>query len=167
MVIMEKAQSGILWRGKPWIGGRVTAYAALAIAAAVVLTWVEFFFGVASILILGVNLLFWTYAIIFLAWFFSILRSLIVRASHTYILRDTSLSIETGILSKRTVVVSSGAFADLIVIRSILGRILSVGDISIRTEGDTTFRLKHVRHPVEISNMIRDVMTRPVVRAAK
>ena len=167
IVTMEKSQSAILWRGKPWIGLRVAGFTILAIAIAIALTWVELFFGVAGIPILGLNPMFWTYVIIFLAWLFPIFRLLIIKASHTYILRDTSLSVETGLLNKRTTVVSSGGFAELEVIRSILGRVVNVGDIKIRSEGETTVRLKHVRRPVEVSNMIRDVMTRPVFRAER
>ena len=164
---MIKAQSGVLWSGKPWIGGRIAGSTVFAMAVAVALTWAELSFGVAGIPLLGLNLMFWTFAVLFLTWSFSILRSLIIRASNSYILRETSLSVETGIFSKRTIVVSSAGFADLEVIRSVLGRVLSVGDISIRSEGGTVVRLKHVRHPVEVSNMIRDVMTRPVFRAAR
>ncbi|HJX23421.1 MAG TPA: PH domain-containing protein, partial [Candidatus Bathyarchaeia archaeon] len=167
IVVMIKAQSGVIWSGKPWIGGRVAGSTVLAIAVAATLTWAELFFGVAGIPLLGLNLMFWTYAVLFLTWFFSILRSLIIRASNTYFLRETSLSVETGILSKRTIVVSSAGFADLEVVRSVLGRVLSVGDISIRSEAGAIVRLKNVRHPVEVSNMIRDVMTRPVFRAAR
>ena len=167
MGVMAMDQSGVLWSGRPWIGGRVASSTISVVLVAIVLTWAELFFDVAGIQLLGLNLMFWTLAVLLLAWFLSILRSLIVRASNSYTLRETSLSVEKGILGKRTIVVSSAGFADLEVIRTILGRVLNVGDISIRSEGGADVRLKHVRHPVEVSNMIRDVMTRPVFRTAR
>lgn len=156
-----------LWRSRPWIGARVIGSTIAIVIVVVVLTWAELSLGVASTPLLGVDLIFWTYAGLLLVLLLMMLGALIMRASNLYTLRETSLEVEMGIGNKRTIVISAGGFADLEVIRTIEGRILSVGDIIIRSEGAKEVRLRRVRHPVEVSNLIRDVMTRPVVRVAR
>jgi hypothetical protein len=74
------------------------------------------------------------------------------------------MEVERGILSKRNIVLSTGGFSDMQVIRSITGRLLNVGDIIIRSEGEHDLRLKKIRKPVEIMGQIRDVMSRPLVK---
>jgi hypothetical protein len=162
---MAKANRiGVLWQDRPWIGARVIGSTIEIGIIAVVLTWAEFLFGVFNAQIFNMPLIFWTFVVLFLVWFFLILRSLLIKVSSLYTLRETSLEVETGIGNKRTIIVSSSGFADLTLTRTIGGRILDVGNIVVRSEGEKDVYLNHVRHPVEVSNKIRDTMTRPVVR---
>lgn len=161
---MPESNGDVLWRGKPWIAPQV-AWATIVVGLLCVLVgWLEIALGYAWYLIAGVWLLIWTiivFAIVWLAW---VLRFVFERASETYTLRRIGLEVERGIFSKRNIVLSTGGFSDMQVNRSIVGRILNVGDIVIRSEGQNDIRLRKIRSPKETTDKIRDVMSRPIVR---
>jgi len=89
---------------------------------------------------------------------------LLLRASNTYILRNDSLEVRYGIVSSKSFVVSASGFSDLEVIRSVSGRIIGMGDMIIRTQGERDVKMVRVHHPLEVADKIRQVMARPIVR---
>ena len=142
-------------------------------AAVVVL---EFLFGVANAtladfvsgvpIVSGWPLVLWTGLVIVLVWVFSILRLVLLRVSQTYVLHDDSLEIRTGILSTMAFEVSPSGFSDLVVFRSLVGRLTDSGDIIIQTQTEraSVKRMVRVRHPMRVGDQIREVMSRPIVR---
>ena len=155
-----------LWTGKPWILPAVVARSILIIVVAVAVSWIEFFFDVAQKPFLNVWLILWTGLLFFVVWVLSIVRLLLLRASNTYILRNDSLEIRTGILTSKSFVVAASGFADMEVTRSISGRIMNFGDITIRTQDESGAdkKITKIRDPMRVGNQIREVMARPTVR---
>lgn len=80
------------------------------------------------------------------------------------ILCQNSLEITTGIGSQKSIVVSATGFSDLELTRSITNRIFNLGEITVTTDSGLKVRIKNVRDPVRVASLIRDVMTKPVVR---
>jgi uncharacterized membrane protein YdbT with pleckstrin-like domain len=154
-----------LWTGKPWILPNVLARSILAALAAVVISWLEFYFNVESnSQILNLPIILWTVLAIFLVWVLSLIHLLILRASNTYILRNDGVEVRTGILTSKSFVVAPAGFSDLEVIRSVSGRIVNSGKIIIRTQGDSDIKMVKVRKPLKVADQIREVMARPTVR---
>lgn len=159
-----------LWTGKPWILPNVLARSILAALAAVVISWLEFYFNtanntpIASAPILSIPIILWTVLAIFLVWVLSLTHLLVLRASNTYILRNDGLEVRTGILTSKSFVVAPAGFSDLEVIRSVSGRIVNSGNITIRTQGDSDIKMVKVRKPLKVADQIREVMARPTVR---
>ena len=138
----------------------------LAVAVAIVVTWLEFFLGLANTPFLSIPIFLWTNLGIFFAWAASLVPLMVIRASNNYVLRDDGLEIRTGILTSRSFVVAPAGFSDLEVTRSITGRILDTGDIVVRTQGDTDIIMRKIRNPLNVADQIRGVMARPSVRIA-
>ncbi len=154
------------WVGKPWIVPSVIVRTILIAILAIIALWLEFFVGIAYVSLLSVPVILWTGLILFVIWLLSLLNLLLLRATHTYVLRDDSLEIRTGILTSRTFVVSPGGFADMEVVRSISARIMNLGDIIIRTQDETVGgkRLVMIRSPEKVATQIREIMAKPIVR---
>jgi uncharacterized membrane protein YdbT with pleckstrin-like domain len=136
-----------------------------------VISWFELTFGIGQRLaqdmqISNVQIVLWIDLVIFLVWVLSLAHLLLMRASNTYILRNDSLEIRSGILTSRSFVISPSGFSDLEVIRSISNRIVNSGDIVIRTQSETEsdLRMQKVRNPMSVASQIRGVMARPIVR---
>jgi uncharacterized membrane protein YdbT with pleckstrin-like domain len=161
---MPKTDDDILWRGRPWIIPQVVGITILVIALGIAAMWLEIVLEDAFVPILGITVIFWTFIVLGVLWLILVLRYVIQRATERYTLRKIGMEVERGILSKRNIVLSTGGFSDMQVIRSITGRLLNVGDIIIRSEGEHDLRLKKIRKPVEIMGQIRDVMSRPLVK---
>jgi len=154
----------IVWRGNPWVFPSMLARTVAVIAVAIVLFWLEFFFNVAYDLVLFMPVVLWTGLLLFIFWIFGILHLLLVRASHVYILRKDSLEVRSGILTSKSYVVTPSGFSDLEVTRTISGRIMDFGDILIHTQGESELKMQRVRQPLKVSDQIREVMARPIVR---
>jgi uncharacterized membrane protein YdbT with pleckstrin-like domain len=156
----------ILWTGKPWILPDALGRGILIIAIAVVVSWLELFFSLAFNSFLNIPLILWTGLAFCLIWIISLTHLLLLRASNTYILRNDSLEIRTGILTSKSFTVASSGFADMEVIRSLSGRILNLGNIVIRTqhESETDKKLQKVRNPLKVADQIREVMAKPMMR---
>jgi uncharacterized membrane protein YdbT with pleckstrin-like domain len=156
----------MLWTGKPWILPDALGRGILIIAIAVVVSWLELFFDWAFNSFLNIPLILWTGLAFCLIWIVSLTHLLLLRASNTYILRNDSLEIRTGILTSKSFTVASSGFADMEVIRSLSGRILNLGNIVIRTqdESGTDKRLQKVRNPLKVADQIREVMAKPMMR---
>jgi len=158
--------NSVLWTGKPWIlPGALTRSIFLA-AIAVVVVWLEFFLEIADQTIAGVDLMLWTGLVFFVLWLLSLMHLVLLRASNTYILRNDSLEIMSGILTSRSFMISPSGFSDLEVVRSISARIINSGDIIIRTQSETDSEKKmvRIRNPLKAADQIREVMARPIVR---
>jgi uncharacterized membrane protein YdbT with pleckstrin-like domain len=115
---------------------------------------------------LNIPLILWTGLAFFLIWIISLTHLLLLRASNTYILRNDSLEIRTGILTSKSFTVASSGFADMEVIRSLSGRILNLGNIVIRTQDESGAdkRLQKIRNPLKVADQIREVMAKPMMR---
>jgi membrane protein YdbS with pleckstrin-like domain len=153
-----------LWTGKPWIFPNAVTRSAAAFAIAVVISWLEFYFNVESKSVLNLPIILWTVLAIFLVWVLSLVHLLVLRASHTYILRNDGLEVRTGILASKSFVVAPAGFSDLEVTRSVSGRIVNSGNITVRTQGDSDIKMIKVRKPLKVADQIREVMARPTVR---
>jgi uncharacterized membrane protein YdbT with pleckstrin-like domain len=156
----------MLWTGKPWILPDALGRGILIIAIAVVVSWLELFFDLAFKSFLNIPLILWTGLAFCLIWIVSLTHLLLLRASNTYILRNDSLEIRTGILTSKSFTVASSGFADREVIRSLSGRILNLGSIVIRTQDESGAdkRLQKVRNPLKVADQIREVMAKPMMR---
>jgi uncharacterized membrane protein YdbT with pleckstrin-like domain len=158
--------SSVLWRGKPWITPAAVSRTVLVIALAGVVVWLEFFFKVQQYSFLSSPLALWTGFLFVLIWAFSLVHLLLLRASNTYVLRNDSLEIRTGILTSRSFIVAPSGFADMEVTKSIVGRILNFGDIIVRTQDESKGDriMQKIRDPTKVGAQLREVMSRPLVR---
>ena len=92
------------------------------------------------------------------------MRPLVLRASNGYMLRNDGLEVKAGILGSKSFVISPSGFSDLEVTRSFSARILNMGDIIIRTQGERDIEMKKVRNSLKVADQIRKVMARPIFR---
>ena len=155
-----------VWVGKPWILPSALVRSVVIFIVAVGASWLEFYFNWASKIdpVLSVQILYWTGLAFLIVWVVSLAHLLLLRASNTYILRNDSLEVRYGIVSSKSFVVSASGFSDLEVIRSVSGRIIGIGDMIIRTQGERDVKMVRVRHPLDVADKIREVMARPIVR---
>lgn len=166
---MSRASTGnsdsVLWTGKPWITPAAVARTIIVVVVAVAVILFELVLNL-QYSVLNLPLMLWTAFAFFLIWVFSLVHLLLVWASNTYVLRNDSLEIRTGILTSRAFVVAASGFADMEVTKSIIGRILNSGDIIIRTQDESgADKIMHtIRDPMKVSGQIREVMSRPIVR---
>ena len=157
--------SSVLWTGKPWITPAVVSRTIIAIVVTIAVILLESIFKLQYTFV-NLPLMLWTGLVFFLIWVLSLVHLLLLRASHTYVLRNDSLEIRTGILTSRSFVVAATGFADMEVIRSVAGRILDFGDIIIRTQDETGVDkiMRTIRNPMKVSGQIREVISKPIVR---
>jgi uncharacterized membrane protein YdbT with pleckstrin-like domain len=157
--------SSVLWTGKPWITPAAASRTIIVIAVAIAVILLESMFKLQYSFI-DLPLMLWTGLFFFLIWVFSLVHLLLLWVSHTYVLRNDSLEIRTGILTSRSFVVAAAGFADMEVTISVVGRILDFGDIIIRTQDETGAdkMMRTIRNPMKVSGQIREVMSRPIVR---
>ena len=52
----------------------------------------------------------------------------------------------------------------MLVNQSLGGRIFGYGDIIVNSQGEREIRLRLVHHPFKVSDMMRDIMGKPIVR---
>jgi uncharacterized membrane protein YdbT with pleckstrin-like domain len=167
----SETSGSVFWTGKPWILPSVVTRTVLIIVVAVVVSWFELTYDirqrlVPNLLISNVQIVLWIDLVIFLVWLLSLAHLLLIRASNTYILRNDSLEIRSGIITSKSFVISPSGFSDLEVIRSISNRIVNSGDIIVRTQSETEsdLAMQKVRNPMSVASQIRGVMARPIVR---
>jgi uncharacterized membrane protein YdbT with pleckstrin-like domain len=162
---ISENSSPVLWTGKPWITPAVVARTIIVIGVAIAVILLESIFNLQYVF-MNLPLILWTGLVFVLIWAFSLVHLLLLRASNTYILRNDSLEIRTGILTSRSFVVAASGFADMEVTKSIVGRILNFGDIIIRTQDESGADkiLRTIKNPMKVSGQIREVMSRPIVR---
>ena len=159
------AQERALWKGKPWVLPSAVGRTVVAIAVAIVATWLELNIpGFTNISPLNIPIFLWTILVILLAWAGSLVPLMAIRASNIYVLRGDGLEVRTGILTSKSFVVAPAGFSDLEVTRSVTDRILGTGNIVVRTQGDTDIVIRKIRNPLNVADRIRGVMARPSVR---
>ena len=156
----------VLWMGKPWITLGLVTRSISIVVIAIVVSWLEFFFNVANESLLNMELILWTALAFFIVWVLSLTHLLLLRVSRTYILRNDSLEIRTGILTQKTFVVAASGFADMEVTRSLSARIINLGDIIIRTQDESGAdrKMERIKNPLRVADQIREVMAKPIVR---
>lgn len=159
-----KAPAGVLWMARPWILPGMLARSVLFVLVAAGVSWLEFSFGFAQVTVLNVQMVLWADLVIFLGWMFSLAPLLLLRAANMYVLRNDGLEVRTGILTSKSCVIAPSGFSDMEVARSISGRVMNMGDIIVRTQGDSDVRIVKVRNPLRVADQIRGVMARPTVR---
>ena len=99
-----------------------------------------------------------------LIWLISMLELLVFRASNNYILRQEGLEVKHVILRLHSFVVTPAGFGDLLVYRSIGGRIFGYGELTVNSQGEREIKLRLVHSPTKVADMMRDIMGKPIVR---
>lgn len=158
--------SSILWKGKPWIAPGLAARTVAVFVLGILVLWLEFAFHFADRSLLGLTLATWTALVVVLIFVLGSVHLLLIRASNTYILRNDSLEIKTGILTTQSFIIAASGFADMEVRKSVSGRIVNVGTIIIRSQGETSpdRKMFGVINPDHVADQIRQVMAVPAVR---
>jgi hypothetical protein len=153
-----------VWLGKPYVLPAAVGRTLTVILFAILFVLLEVFANVAFSDLVGLPIFVWTLVLFAVVWAFSMLGLILLRASHTYILRQDALEIHTGIVRLHSFVVTPQGFGDLLVYQSIGGRIFGYGDLTINSQGERETKLRLVRLPFSVAGKIRDVMGRTVVR---
>ena len=164
---MAEQERGVVWSGRPWIGPAVAVRTVGLMAAAVLAYAGLSAVGLLTVSFMGVSIYIWALGLLGVAWLASLAGLVILRASHRYVLRQSSMEVDRGIVSRKTLLVSPSAFSELEVDQGLVGRMLNYGSIEVRSQGGQQLNLMLVRDPREISAMIRAAMTVPTVRIAK
>jgi uncharacterized membrane protein YdbT with pleckstrin-like domain len=140
--------------------------AVLVIVFTVIVVIVENMLGYLYVPQFGLPALAWTLIVFFVAYVMSLFNLLILWGTHSYVLMEDSLEIKVGLFTTKTSIIAPTGFSDLEVIRSITSRLLNTGDILIRTqsERDFTKRMVMVKDATRVSNLIREVMARPIFK---
>lgn len=156
----------MFWQGHPWVVPRLIAGTTVLVVIGLVLTLAEVRLGVAMLRATSIPVLGWTYGVMGIVWLLSALGLAILRASHKYVLRQSSLEVGQGILSRKIYTLSAAGFSDLEVIQGIGGRMLNMGDIQLETDSSRDLRMVMIRDPMGVASRIRQVMATPMVRIA-
>ena len=164
--VRAPAQSSVLWVGHPWVGPRLAAMTIALVAVGVALSWAEFRSGIAFVAFLRVPLIAVTFFGLGVLWLLGALSLAVFRASYRYVLRQSSLDIGRGILTRKIFSVSAAGFSDLEIVQGIGGRVLNMGDIVMETDSRRDLKLIMIHDPMEVAAKIRQVMTTPMVRLA-
>ena len=154
----------VIWSGKPWIAPDAVVRTVVVIVAALLVVWLEFMSGIANNSIAGLSLSAWTVIVFFFVWLLSLTDLLVQRAVNTYVLRNDSLEIRTGIFTLRSSMIAPSGFSDLEVVQSVTGRALGFGDIILRLQSEVDRKMVKVRNPMKVGDQIRSIMARPIVR---
>jgi membrane protein YdbS with pleckstrin-like domain len=164
--VQATAPSSVLWVGRPWVVPRLAGMTIAILAIGLACAWAEFRSGMALTSFLHVPLIGITFFVLGFVWLLGALDLAILRASHKYVLRGSSLDIGRGILTRRIFTISDAGFSDLEVVQGIGGRILNMGNIVIETDSKRDLKLIMIHDPTEAAAKIRQVMTTPMVRIA-
>jgi uncharacterized membrane protein YdbT with pleckstrin-like domain len=154
----------MLFGGKPWIVPAVIIRTITVVVVTILFIWLELFPGVASSGLAGLPVWAWTFLAFELIWLISMLELLVFRASNNYILRQEGLEVKHGILRLHSFVVTHAGFGDLLVYRSIGGRIFGYGELTVNSQGEREIKLRLVHSPTQVADMLRDIMGKPIVR---
>jgi uncharacterized membrane protein YdbT with pleckstrin-like domain len=163
---MEEEKDAI-WTGRPWVGPALAVRTFAAIIGSFLALELLSALGALTSTILTVPLYVWVLGILGIAWLVSITGMLVLRASYRYVLRQSSVEVDQGIVRRRYLVVSPSAFSELEVDQGIVGRMLNYGSLEVRSQGGQQLNLMLIRNPKEVSLKVRNVMTVPTVRIAK
>jgi hypothetical protein len=154
----------VVWFGKPWIFPAAIIRTTSVIVVTIIFLWLELISGVAFNGLAGLPVWMWTFLAFVVIWLIIMLELLIVRTSHTYILRQDGLEVKLGIIRLQSFVVTPAGFGDLLVFQSVGGRIFGYGDLTVNSQGERQTRLQLVRSPNTVADKMRDIMGKPIVR---
>jgi hypothetical protein len=161
---MQFNGDAVVWTDKPWIVPSAVIRTATVVIAALIFLMIEYYVGVAFLLIAEAPIYIWTLLTFILIWILSLLDLLFFWVAHLYILRQDGLEIRRGILRLSSFVVTPVGFGDLMVRQSIGGRIFGYGNLTVNSQGERQTRLQLVRSPFRVAELIREVMAKPTVR---
>lgn len=153
-----------VWSGKPYILPAAVGRTIIVIVFAILFVFLEVYASVAFTTLFSIPVYVWTLIVLFIVWVFSMMGLLLLRASHTYILRQDALEVHRGILRLRSFVVTPQGFGDLSIFQSIGGRIFDYGDLTVNSQGERETKLRLVHSPFAVGDKIRDIMGKPIVR---
>ena len=105
-----------------------------------------------------------TFIVLLSAWFIGFVRLEYMSWSNHYAIIGSTLEVYQGIIDKAVISVSAGELSGLEVTFGPLGRVLDLGDISLKTQGKGSLELTRVRSPALVSEVIRHAMTPSLVR---
>jgi uncharacterized membrane protein YdbT with pleckstrin-like domain len=153
-------EADIIWVIKPWIVPSLFEETIMAFLVFVVVYLADVYFGTLYVQIFGICFITLKALGLALIWTINALHLLLVRSTSRFTLRGSGLEIQSGIFSRKTIMVSLSNFADVNIIQSILGKIMGSGDIFVRTHGDqvTEGIMKRVRNPFAVEKEIKRVM---------
>jgi len=154
----------LVWEGHPSIGHSVSIRTLLVLGVAIVLMWLELRFGIAWKTHFVFQNILWTTVALAVFWIIVLVPLFSKRSSHKYVLRKDSLEVRTGIVGKKSVVLSPVNFSNLELRQSFAQRTIGIGDITVRFNSGHTVSVKSIRRPTAVSGMIREVMTRPRIQ---
>jgi uncharacterized membrane protein YdbT with pleckstrin-like domain len=163
---MEK-ENDLIWSGRPWIGPSLAARTIGAIVVGFLAVVALMDLNLFALHLLGIPLYAWVFLIIAVAWLASITGLMVLRASSRYMLRRSSMEVDRGIVSRRSLVISPSAFSELEVDQGVVGRLLNYGSLEVRSQGGQQLNLRLIHDPNGVSSKIREAMTIPTVRLAK
>lgn len=161
---IDRVSSAVVWSGRPWILPSALVYTILLIVLGAAVIWFESLVGVVYDPFMGLQIWLWTGLGLFVLWLILIFRLLLIRASHSYLLRKDSLEVRSGIVSTKTYVVVASGFSDLQVNQSAIGRLVNSGDILVNAQSDREVCMKMVRRPQSVGASIREILGKPIVR---
>jgi membrane protein YdbS with pleckstrin-like domain len=156
--------SSAIWTGRPWITPDAAVRTLLIFIFVAIVVWLEAFVNAASAAVLGMSLWAFTILLFLVAWLVSLVPLLLLRASHRYTLRSDSVEVKTGLGNLNSFILAPSGFSDLEINQSIIGRIVGYGDITIHTQSDRMATMQKVKNPVNVANLIREIMGKPIVR---
>jgi uncharacterized membrane protein YdbT with pleckstrin-like domain len=154
----------VIWAGKQWIVPAAVLRTVAVIVVTILFFWLELFSSLAFNSIVGLPVWFWTLLIFIVVWLISVFDLLIFRLSNSYVLRQDGLEIKRGIIRLHSFVVTPSGFGNMLVNQSLGGRIFGYGDIIVNSQGERETNLRLVHHPFKVSDMMRDIMGKPIVR---
>lgn len=156
----------VVWSDRPWIAPSLLARTVGVLVVGILSVVVLSALGVLTRSLLAVPLYGWALGVLALVWLASIAGLLVLRASNRYVLRQSSIQIDQGVVGRKSLVVSPSAFAELEVDQGLLGRMLNYGSVEVRSQGGQQLKFRLIRDPRGVSVKIRSVMTVPTVRIA-
>ena len=157
----------VIWSGRPWIGPSLVARTIAALVVGVLAFAVLSALGLMVLSIFGTPLYVLALVVLAVSWLASVVSLFVMRASYRYVIRKGSVEVDSGIVGRRSLVVSPSAFSELEVDQGVVGRVLNYGSLEVRSQGGQQLNLRAIRDPKGISTKIREVMTVPTVRIAK
>jgi hypothetical protein len=158
------AHTDVVWTGKPWIISAVVLRTVTVIVIAILFFWLELLSGVASNGLVGLPVWALTFLVFGVIWLISVFELLVFRLSNSYVLRQDGLEIKHGILRLHSFVVTPSGFGDMLVYQPIGGSIFGYGDITVNSQGERETRMRLVRNPFKVADVMRDIMGKPIVR---
>lgn len=166
MAVSEQ-EKDVVWRSRPWIGPTATTRTLGVFVVGVLALGGLSSVGEWAYSLFGFPLYLWVVGLLAVAWLASMAGLMVMRASYKYVLRQSSIEIDQGIVGKKSLVVSPSAFSELEVDQGVIGRMLNYGSLEVRSQGGQQLNFRLIRDPMGVAAKIRGAMTVPTVRLAR